>query len=293
MAAEAAAATDVVATSAPSSEPASEAGTLTPPASLLALDLVRETCGRFMRRRRTDRSGVIRFFRPAFVREMNARQLCLCLSLRALGFRVEIPNGMVGPLWAVADGLRLLAPLDARIHNVELYDDSIALPAGAYVLWLMGHFVPMRLLHSNSVQFPPSARLFRVVTGPAVQLFDSIVELAAVASEGRRRLRERLGREAGLILYLELADFPLTAWLRAEVFGRLLRAESFVVARDRELRSLLRDVRGAAPATSPRTEVFLLGESALSHRVGRRSARGGRVFRLALSEGHRRGTFAA
>jgi len=158
---------------------------------------------------------------------------------------VEIPNGMVGPLWAIADGLRLLAPLDALIYNVELYDASITLPRGAYVLWLMGHFMPMRLLRANSVQFPPSARLFRVVTGPAVQLIDGIIELAAVASEGRRRLRERLGREAGLILYLELADFPITAWLRAEVFGRLLRAEALVVARDRELRSPLRDVRGA------------------------------------------------
>ena len=245
MATEAAGVADVAATSAPSSGPVSEPDTFTPLSSLLALDLVRQTCNRFMRRRRTDRSGVIRFYRPAFVREMNARQLCLCLSLRALGFLVEIPNGLVGPLWALDDGLRLLAPLGARIYHVELDDAPITLRAGPYVLWLMGHFMPMRLLHADSVQFPPSARLFRVLTGPAVELFDSMIELAEVASAGRRQLRERLGREAGLILYLELCDFPLTAWIRSEVFGRLLRAESFVVARDRELRSLLRDVRGA------------------------------------------------
>jgi hypothetical protein len=239
------AADDASATPATSWALVSEQETLSLSSSVLALDLVRETCERFMRRRRTDRSGVSRLYRPSFVREMNARQLCLCLSLRALGFLVEIPDGVIGPLWAVADGMRLLAPLGARIYHVDLDDAPMTLRAGAYVLWLMGHFMPMRLIHADSVEFPASARLFRVVTGPAVELFDSTMELAEVVSEGRRRLRERLGREAGLILYLELGDFPVTAWIRSVIFSRLLRAEAPLIARDRQLRSLLRDVRGA------------------------------------------------
>lgn len=220
------------------------------PKPLLALDLVRATCDRFMRRRRTVRSGVIRIHRNAFVRELIARQLCLCLSLRAFGFLVEIPAGVVGPLWALADGMRMLVPLGARIHHVALTETPMPLRAGPYVLWLRGQFMPMRLLESGSVQFPSTAFLFRVVTGTAAKVFDDAVELAEVASDGRRRLRERLGREAGLILYLNLKNFPITAQLRSNVFERLLRAEILLVARDRELRSLLRDVRGGHAAAA-------------------------------------------
>ena len=75
MATELSAAADASATPASSSALVSEQEPPSPPSSLQALDLVRVTCERFMRRRRTDRSGVNRFYRPSFVREMNARQL--------------------------------------------------------------------------------------------------------------------------------------------------------------------------------------------------------------------------
>ena len=217
-------------------------------APVAALDLVRATCASFMRRRRTDRSGVIRLYRYAFVHEMNARGLCLTLSLRALGFMVEIPVGEVGPLWALADGLRMLVPLGARIFHVALVGAPMTLRAGPYVVWLRDHFMPMRLLKHTSVVFPSGALLYRVVSGSATELIDDAIGLAMIAADGRRRLRERLGRDEGLILYLELCGFPFTAQLRSRVFERLLRAEAPVVARDRELRSLLLDALGGAPA---------------------------------------------
>ena len=104
-------------------------------APVAALDIVRATCVSFMRRRRTDRSGVNRLRRYAFVHEMNARGLCLTLSLRALGFLVEISFGEVGPLWALADGMRMLVPLGARIFHIALVDAPMTLRAGPYVVW--------------------------------------------------------------------------------------------------------------------------------------------------------------
>lgn len=190
---------------------------------------------------------------------LNARGLCLVLALKVLAYDVLVPPGLRGPLHALQDGNRLLAPLQARLYRHALNGCVNFLQVGAYVLGILGHFLPLRVTHAQWVVFPEESALFVIISGDRALSFDAILHSVSFLEESTSGLRHDMGELAGRIVFNNLLGFTDLALLLSHDLGRLLEIERWQKRWTEMLRFHLCDYIGGA-ASDPR-EMSLLDKA--------------------------------
>ena len=167
-----------------------------------AVDLARVAFRVWLLGRRCRADGRVDANRADMAVNLLARQLSLVLCLRVLGLRVRVPDERRGPQRAIADGDALLRPLGARVHRVPGATGLLRLPQGSYIVLIAGRFLALPLARDAWVLAPPDGAVFAVLRGRHLRKLERVERSLAMLHEGRARLRHRLGREAGLILWL-------------------------------------------------------------------------------------------